>query len=151
METSSSVIFLMKWGCRGHWGHWGHWGCWGHWGRWGSWCQKITLCVNCKLSFSAKSHKKAKNVEKKNLKTALHQLHSNSYLQNFFLLVYISSCRRRRVIISKKLVVVPKMSAFQDFKTTLKQHLACILLSVRANWNINLCPWTPCSPPVLKL
>ena len=26
-------IFLMKWGCLGH---WGHWGCWGHWGHWGS-------------------------------------------------------------------------------------------------------------------
>ena len=39
METSSSVSFLMKWGCRGHWGHWGCWGFWGHWGCWGSWYQ----------------------------------------------------------------------------------------------------------------
>ena len=29
IKPSGSVIFLMKWGCRGH------WGCWGHWGHWG--------------------------------------------------------------------------------------------------------------------
>ena len=38
METSSSVSFLRKWGCRGH---WGHRGCWGHLGSWCSWCQVI--------------------------------------------------------------------------------------------------------------
>ena len=32
IQSSRSVIFLMKWGC---WGHWGHWGCWGRWGHWG--------------------------------------------------------------------------------------------------------------------
>ena len=32
IQSSSSVNFLMKWGCWGHWGHWGFWGCWGHWG-----------------------------------------------------------------------------------------------------------------------
>ena len=32
IKPSGSVIFSMKWGCRGH---WGHWGCWGHWGHWG--------------------------------------------------------------------------------------------------------------------
>ena len=30
IQPSGSVIFLMKWGCRGHWGHWGCWGCWDH-------------------------------------------------------------------------------------------------------------------------
>ena len=37
MEKSSSVIFLMKWGCWGHWGHWGCWGCWDHWSCFESW------------------------------------------------------------------------------------------------------------------
>ena len=36
-QTIRISIFLMKWGCRGH---WGHWGCWGHWGHWV--CRKIT-------------------------------------------------------------------------------------------------------------
>ena len=36
------------------------------------------------------------------------------------------------------------MSAIQDSKTTFKPNLACIFISVRANWNINVCPWTPC-------
>ena len=31
IKPSESVIFSMKWGCRGH---WDHWGCWGHWGHW---------------------------------------------------------------------------------------------------------------------
>ena len=42
METSSSVIFLTKWGWRGHWGHQGCWGCGGHWGCKGSKARKIT-------------------------------------------------------------------------------------------------------------
>ena len=42
IQPSGSVIFLMKWGCRGHWGHWGCWGCWGHWGCRGSKAWKIT-------------------------------------------------------------------------------------------------------------
>ena len=84
MKTSSSVNDLMKWGCRGHeatevveaveaieapevpe-------------------AREIAQCAKCKVSFPAKMHKKAKNVEKKNLKVALHLVHSNSFLQNFF-------------------------------------------------------------------
>ena len=42
IQPSGSVIFLMKWGCRGHWGHWGCWGCRGHWGCKGSKAWKIT-------------------------------------------------------------------------------------------------------------
>ena len=42
ISPSGSVIFLMKWGCRGHWGHWGCWGCRGHWGCKGSKAWKIT-------------------------------------------------------------------------------------------------------------
>ena len=42
IQPSGSVIFLMKWGCRGHWGHWGCWGCRGHWGYKGSKAWKIT-------------------------------------------------------------------------------------------------------------
>ena len=38
-QPSGSVIFSMKWGCRGH---WGCWGCWGHWGCRGSRAWKIT-------------------------------------------------------------------------------------------------------------
>ena len=41
--------------------------------------------------------------------------------------------------------VISQMSTTQDFQITLKQNLACISLSVKANWNINVCPWTPCS------
>ena len=26
IKPSGSIIFLMKWGCQGHWGHWGCWG-----------------------------------------------------------------------------------------------------------------------------
>ena len=37
------------------------------------------------------------------------------------------------------------MSTTQDSQTTLKPNLAWIFLSVRANWNINVCPWTPCT------
>ena len=40
------------------------------------------------------------------------------------------------------------MSAIQDSQTNFKPNLACIFLSVRANWNINVCPWTPCMPYV---
>ena len=29
IQPSQSVMFLMKWGCRGHWGHGGCWGCGG--------------------------------------------------------------------------------------------------------------------------
>ena len=42
IQSSGSAIFLMKWGCRGHWGHWGCWGCWGHWGCRSSKAWKIT-------------------------------------------------------------------------------------------------------------
>ena len=42
IQTSGSVIFLMKWGCWGHWGHWGCWGCRGLWGFKGSKAWKIT-------------------------------------------------------------------------------------------------------------
>ena len=42
IQPSGSAIFLMKWGCRGHWGHWGCRGCWGHWGCRGSKAWKIT-------------------------------------------------------------------------------------------------------------
>ena len=42
IQPSGSVIFLMKWGCKGHWGHRGCWGCRGHWGCWGSKVWKIT-------------------------------------------------------------------------------------------------------------
>ena len=39
IKPSGSVIFLMKWGCRGH---WGYWGCWGHRGHWG--CRGFKAC-----------------------------------------------------------------------------------------------------------
>ena len=42
IQPSGSVIFLVKWGC---WGHWSHWGCWdyrSHWGYKGSKAWKIT-------------------------------------------------------------------------------------------------------------
>ena len=42
IKPSGSVIFLIKWGCRGHWGHWGRWGHWGHWGCRGFKAWKIT-------------------------------------------------------------------------------------------------------------
>ena len=42
IKPSGSVIFLMKWGCRGHWGHWGCWGHWGHLGCRGLKAWKIT-------------------------------------------------------------------------------------------------------------
>ena len=42
IQTSGSVISLMKWGCWGHWGHWGCWGWRGHWGCKGSKAWKIT-------------------------------------------------------------------------------------------------------------
>ena len=41
IQTSGSVIFLMKWGCWGHWVHWGCWGCRGLWGCKGSKVWKI--------------------------------------------------------------------------------------------------------------
>ena len=42
IQPSQSVMFLMKWGCKGHWGHGGCWGCRGHWGCRGSKVWKIT-------------------------------------------------------------------------------------------------------------
>ena len=42
IQPSQSVMFLMKWGCKGHWGHGGCWGCGGHWGCRGSKVWKIT-------------------------------------------------------------------------------------------------------------
>ena len=51
MATSSSVSFLMKWGCWGCWGHWGCWGCWVHWGCWGSWCQGNHPVIKVQAAF----------------------------------------------------------------------------------------------------
>ena len=42
IQPSQSVMFLMKWGCKGHWGHGGRWGCRGHWDYEGSKVWKIT-------------------------------------------------------------------------------------------------------------
>ena len=42
IQPSQSVMFLMKWGCKGHWGHGGCWGCGGHWGCRGSKVWKIS-------------------------------------------------------------------------------------------------------------
>jgi hypothetical protein len=42
IQPSQSVMFLMKWGCKGHWGHRGCWGCGGHWGCRGSKVWKIS-------------------------------------------------------------------------------------------------------------
>ena len=42
IQPSQSVVFLIKWGCRGHWGHGGCWGCRDHWGCRGSKVWKIT-------------------------------------------------------------------------------------------------------------
>ena len=42
IQPSKSVMFLMKWGCKGHWGHGGCWGCGGHWGCRGSKVWKIS-------------------------------------------------------------------------------------------------------------
>ena len=45
--------------------------------------RKIIQYEICKLSFSVKRHKWAKNIEIF-LKTSLHWVHSNSFLHNFF-------------------------------------------------------------------
>ena len=42
IQPSQSVMFLMKWDCKGHWGHGGCWGCRGHWGYRGSKVWKLT-------------------------------------------------------------------------------------------------------------
>ena len=42
IQPSQSVMFLIKWGCKGHWGHGGCWGCGGHWGCRGSKFWKIS-------------------------------------------------------------------------------------------------------------
>ena len=42
IQPSQSVMFQMKWGCKGHWGHGGCWGCGGHWGCRGSKAWKIS-------------------------------------------------------------------------------------------------------------
>ena len=42
IQPSQSVMFQMKWGCKGHWGHGGCWGCGGHWGCRGSKVWKIS-------------------------------------------------------------------------------------------------------------
>ena len=42
------------------------------------------------------------------------------------------------------------MSTTQDSPNTFKPNLACIFLSVRVNWNINIWPWTPCIPNILQ-
>ena len=47
IQLSGSVIFLMKWGCKGHWGHGGCWGCRGHWG---CRCSKVWKITTSELS-----------------------------------------------------------------------------------------------------
>ena len=32
IQPSQTLMFLMKWNCKGHWDHGGCWGCRGHWG-----------------------------------------------------------------------------------------------------------------------
>ena len=46
--------------------------------------REITQYAKCKLSFSVKRHKQAKNVGEKKMKVSLHYVHSNSLLHIFF-------------------------------------------------------------------
>ena len=59
--------------------------------------------------------------------------------------VHIWSNRGRMVSILQKLVVMPKNKSPQDSKTTLKQNLTCIFVSVRVNSKATLQYGTPCS------
>jgi hypothetical protein len=43
IQPSGAVIFLMKWGCKGHWCQGGCWGCRGHRGQKGSKVWKLLL------------------------------------------------------------------------------------------------------------
>jgi hypothetical protein len=131
MEASSSVSVLMKWGCRGH---WGHWGCWGHWGRWGSWCQRNHSICKVQAVILRKKAETSQKRWKKKLKISLH-----SFLYIFFLHLYFWRLWRTGMLLLTKL-----KGHRSNFQTTLKQNLAWIFLSVGANWNVNVCPGTPC-------
>ena len=74
--------FLIKWGC---WGHWGYWGCWGHWGHLGSWCQQNNSMPKVQAVIFTKKASKSQKRWKKNLKVALHLLHSNCFYQKIIL------------------------------------------------------------------
>jgi hypothetical protein len=50
------------------------------------------------------------------------------------------------MLLLKNLRVIGQISTTQNSQTTLKPNLAWIFLSVRANWNVNVCPGTPCIP-----
>ena len=58
---------------------------------------------------------------------------------------YIWSNRGRYVSISWKLVVIPKIPQSQDFRTTFKQNLTCIFVSVRLNLLLSFHSETPCT------
>ena len=59
--------------------------------------------------------------------------------------IHIWSNRGRTVSFSQKLVVIPKNIQSQHFKTTFKQSLTCIILSVRLNSKETFQCKTPCS------
>ena len=101
--------------------------------------------VNCKLSFSPKMDKNAKNVEFFFLKVALHLLHSNSFLQIFFLNFYISSCRGRTTSKKEKLMnLALKCLSHEPTGPNISSKIKSYILS-RAKLLCSLCHEVPCT------
>ena len=64
-------------------------------------------------------------------------------------MIHIWSNRGRTVSISQKLVVMPKNIQSQHSKTTFKQNLTCIFLSVRVNLRETFQSEIPCTLQII--
>ena len=136
IKSSESVDFLMKWGC---WGHWGHWGCWGHWGHWGcrgfkAW--KITtedfkVIQGFEFTFIFMFWKKEFWVESWNFRLS-------------FGTFSVGGCWGQPMPFFWKLVDETQISAPPEAARHHKPKRILVLLSLRANLNIQFRSETPC-------
>ena len=52
--------------------------------------------------------------------------------------------RTGMLLLTKTKGYISNIHYTQDSQNTFKPNLTCIFLSLRANWNRNVCHWTPC-------
>ena len=137
IQPSSSIKFLMKWGCWGHWGQGGCWGCRGHWGLWGSKVWKITtedfsVIQVLEFGFTLMFWKKNVLVE------------SWKFMSNFSTLS-IRGCWGQPILLFWKLVHKTQISKLPEPTRHHNSIRLWILLSLRADLLYILQYETPCT------
>ena len=119
LATSSSVSFLMKWGCWGHWGRWGHWGC-RSFKAWKTTTEDFRAIKAFEFSFIFMFWKNIFWIESWNI------------ILNFSTFSVRGRWGQWMLIFWKPRMDIKNLSS-QDFKTTFKQDFTYIFQSVRAN------------------